>query len=63
MTGMGVGSRVLTPDGPGTVLTVYPDEEWEFGKLVTVVWLRVQIDNDGRVTFSAADCSPADADE
>jgi len=56
---MSVDSRVDTPHGPGQVINVYRDDEWEFGRLVLVVWLRVKLDDGRTFTFNADECEPA----
>ena len=62
MTGIGMGGRVETPKGTGKVIGVHPDEEWEFGKLVKVIWVRVELDDGSLWTFNIDECEPA-ADE
>jgi hypothetical protein len=47
------GSRVRTPAGDGTVISLDQDTEWTFGKPHRRAWVYVELANGHRSTFPA----------
>lgn len=53
------GTWVLTPNGPGTVLWIHKDHQWEFGRrIATRTWVGVQLKCGHRRTYPLEEIRP-----